>query len=120
MPGLRGLRPRCAAVTGRGERCNGQALKDGFCWRHTKLDIPAFGVSEEGRERRRERARETMNTLWATRWKDGRPISEETRARIVEAQKRRSPESRRHSAETRQKISEGHRRRAAKKEAQHA
>jgi hypothetical protein len=76
-------------------------------------------VSKEGQERKREAGRETMQKLWSGKWKDGRPLSAEGRARIIEAQKRRSPESRRHSDETRAKISEGQRRRfAAKKEAQ--
>jgi hypothetical protein len=118
----RGLRPRCSALTRRGEHCQGQALGDGLCWRHTALDIPAVSitVSPEGKERQRENGRAVLTRLWATRWKDGRPLSDEGRARIVAAQKRRSPESRYPSEETRLKISQGRQRYEASRKASHA
>ena len=45
-----------------------------------------------------------MRRLWSTRWVNGRPLSPEGRARIVEAQKRRSPRSRQHTEQTKAKI----------------
>ena len=72
------------------------------------------GVSPEGQAKQAERAREHMNSLWAERWRPfGRTLSEAGRARIVEAQKRRPKESRRVSDETKAKIAAAHRKRHA-------
>jgi hypothetical protein len=105
----RGLRPRCGAKTRSVKPCQAQALTTGFCAVHSGI-ISGGPQTPEAKERQRERARETMRRLWATRWANGRPLSLEARARISEAQKRRSPESRFPSEETRVKISQGRRR----------
>ena len=105
----RGCRPRCGAKTRSGKPCRAQALTTGFCAVHSGI-IPGGPQTPEARERQRERARETMTRLWTTRWANGRPLSQEARDRIAEAQRRRSPESRYPSEETRRKISEGRKR----------
>lgn len=99
----RALRPRCGALRRDGKPCCAQALKTGFCAVHSGL--PADAVSPEGRENQRLNGQRVMRHLWETRWKEGRPLSDEGRARIVAAQKRRSAESRSPSEETREKIS---------------
>ena len=112
----RGLRPRCGALTRSGDPCKAQALKTGFCAIHS--GIATGGPSTpEAKERQAARARDAMQHLWATRWANGRTLSPQGRARIVEAQKRRSADSRAVSEETRLKISQGRRRfEAAKRE----
>jgi hypothetical protein len=105
----RALRARCRAVTRLGKPCQAQALKTGFCYLHSQLDT-AIPMSSEAKERQRENGRRVMAHLWATRWKDGRPLSDEGRERIRAAQRRRSAESRYPSEETRQAISDGRRR----------
>src|SRR5215813_12155660 len=105
----RGCRPRCGAMTRSGEPCRAQALATGFCAIHSGL-IPGGPSSPEAKARQAAAASENMRHLWATRWVNGRPLSPEGRARISEAQKRRSPESRYPSEETRKKISEARRR----------
>ncbi len=82
--------------------------------------MPGGPSTPEARERQAVRARETMQHLWETRWANGRPLSPEGRARIVEAQKRRPPESRCQSNETKLKISEGRKRFEASKRPQAA
>jgi hypothetical protein len=110
----RALRPRCGATTRAGEPCRAQALTTGFCPTHSGLK-PGGAEAEESRERQRERARETMQRRWAEDWAEGRPLSDEARARIAAAQRRRTPESRSVSEATRQKISAARRRAEAEK-----
>jgi hypothetical protein len=105
----RGCRPRCGAITRSGRPCRAQALVTGYCAVHSGI-IPGGPSTPEAKERQAARAREVMENLWSTRWADGRPLSDEGRAAIVAAQKRRSPESRFPSEATRQRISEGRRR----------
>jgi hypothetical protein len=113
----RGCRPRCGATTRAGHPCRAQALVTGFCAVDSGI-VTGGPRTPEARERQAERARGTMNRLWATRWAEGRPLSTEGRERIVEAQKRRSADSRSPSEQTRRKISEGRKRfETAKREA---
>jgi hypothetical protein len=110
-------------LTRHGERCQGQALREGLCWRHTALDIPAVSitVSPEGKERQRANGRAVMKKLWAGKWANGgRVLTETGRERIREAQRRRSAESRCPSEEARLKISQGRQRFQASRKASHA
>jgi hypothetical protein len=78
-------------------------------------------VSEEGKERQRENGRRVMQDLWSGKWADGdRVLTDEGRAAIIAAQKRRSAESRYPSEETRHKISAGRQRFEASRKASHA
>jgi hypothetical protein len=114
----RALRPRCGAITRSGKPCCAQALTTGFCAIHSGIRTTG-PQSPEAREAQSKRARETMLRLWATRWKDGRPLSDEGRARIVAAQKRRSAESRYPSEKTLLKISQGRQRFEEARKASH-
>jgi hypothetical protein len=81
-------------------------LTTGFCYWHTP-GLPKGPQTPEARAAASERSRQILKTLWATRWKDGRPLTEESRARISEAQKRRPhPKGQRHTEEARRKMSE--------------
>lgn len=108
----RALRPRCGALTRAGTPCRAQALKTGFCYLHS--GVRTIAVSPEGKERQRANGRRVMQQLWSGKWANGGRVpgvlSDEGKARIIEAQKRRSPESRYPSEETRLKISAGRRR----------
>ena len=99
----RGLRPRCGAKARSGAPCKAQALTTGFCAVHSGI-ITGGPSTPEAKERQADCARETMHHLWATRWKDGRPLSDAGRANISAAQKRRSPRSRQHTEQTKAKI----------------
>jgi hypothetical protein len=69
MPGPRGLRPRCSALTSRGERCAAQALRDGLCWKHSPLTAALFQDASE----------EEVSP----------PICEETKRKIGEAHRKK-------------------------------
>jgi hypothetical protein len=77
----RALRPRCAAKTRSGAPCQGQALVDGFCFRHSAL-VPAEAVGEEGKKRQGDNGRAVLQLLWRTRWKEGKPPSKKARWKI--------------------------------------
>jgi hypothetical protein len=86
----RALRPRCGANTKNGTPCQAQALANGRCPHHGGLSTGP--ITPEGKAKRAEIARAHMNTLWATRWRDGgrcQNLTEDGRQRISEAQKLR-------------------------------
>ena len=100
----RGLRPRCGAKTRSGAPCKAQALRTGLCAVHSGI-ITGGPSTPEAKERQADRARETMRRLWSTRWANGGQfLTDEGRARIAVAQKRRSARSRQHTEQTKAKI----------------
>jgi hypothetical protein len=83
----RNQRPRCGVATQKGTPCMGQALSNGLCWLHSGR---SHVMSPEGAARKSQKARDHMKKMWAERWgPNGRKLSDEGRAAISAAQKRR-------------------------------
>jgi hypothetical protein len=83
----RSVRPRCGVTTRKGTPCMGQAMSNGVCWLHSGR---SHVMSPEGAARKSQKAREHMKRMWAEHWgQNGRTLSDEGRAAISAAQKRR-------------------------------